>query len=140
MDIGAVYYDPARKEEEGASSRPVLVVSNSRITGIVLSGIVEKMGLRAVVRPPGDTLEIVRIQQPPVVIVDCDGSDTCNPAEVGAELAALSPRPALVAVAPTTHNPLLSDVFDRVVARPIVPFLVEQAVAELMIERRAPTL
>ena len=126
------------RSSSGASQ--VLVVGKSQISRIVVSGIVERAGLKALPEMPALAPARLGGLDPELVIVDVEGD--CDDlllalrasARVARQTAARDP-----AVAPTAQTEMLKSahVVDAVVTKPITPETLQPVIDRLVFGHRA---
>lgn len=135
--------DGAVEASAGRSPGFALIVGRSRVNSIVVSKIVERSGLRWVSEIPENASKLLDGECPVLVILDGGSAnhdcDDVLPVLISLKAASQAGLPAVVLL--STRNPSpdqsVPDVVDAVVAKPILPEMLQPVVERLMDRTRS---
>lgn len=129
--------DPSQEAAPPGPDRSlVLVVARSRVNGVVVAKIVERCGLHAVCEPPERAAKLLDTTTPGTVILD-GGPDNHDCDGLTSQLLAMRLNDGLPAVILLSTRKLDEadlvplNAIDAVVAKPILPELLQPVVARL---------
>jgi CheY-like chemotaxis protein len=134
---------PSGQNAGAADASLVLVVGNSKVNRIVVSGIVERTGARAVAEAPEAADRVLEMLRPGTVILD-GGADNRDCDEIlerigGIRRAAGSDLPKVVLLTSATGTPETlapGKLVDAVVVKPITPERLQPLLAQLIEDAR----
>jgi len=130
-------HDPSQEEAPSGPDRSlVLVVARSRVNGVVVAKIAERCGLHAVCEPPERAARLLETTTPGTVILD-GGPDNHDCDALTAQLLSMRMHEGLPAVILLSTRKLDEadlvplNAIDAVVAKPILPEMLQPVVARL---------